>query len=159
MSSSADVCSDSLIQRGDILLIFVPAIIGYICNSFCKVGEDAGQNVFFRPPAWVFKFVWPVLFLLFGLSWFVASKNCTRTALCMLTYLATVISLGGWILVYGCMSKKYACWILLVSICLCLACFTQGTEVSKLLLTPLLAWLLFAQLMNAAEVQHDYSVH
>ena len=51
----------------DILLVFLPSVIGYGSQYLCNIGKNAGKNVLFRPPSWVFGIVWPVLFLLFGI--------------------------------------------------------------------------------------------
>jgi tryptophan-rich sensory protein len=140
----------------DVLLVVLPAIVGYSSQMICNLGKNAGSNVKFRPPPWVFGVVWPILFLLFGLSWAIAFRNCNNKILCMSMYLLTTLLLGVWIIVYGCgKSKKGASWILILAIASGLSCFTQGNEVSKIMITPLLAWILFALIMNTTEVQNE----
>ena len=36
--------------------------------------EEAGKEIAFRPPSWVFGVVWPVLLLLLGYSWTLRPK-------------------------------------------------------------------------------------
>ena len=140
----------------DVILVLLPGVVGYGSQFLCGIGENAGDSVLFRPPAWVFGMVWPILFLLFGISWAVAARACGNQVLCMGSYALLTLSLGAWILVYGCgKSKAGASWILPVSLAAGFACFAQGDEVSKVLLAPLLAWLLFALLMNTTEVQNQ----
>ena len=101
----------------DVLLVLLPAIVGYGSQMICKLGNNAGSNVKFRPPPWVFGVVWPILFLLFGLSWAIAFRNCNNKALCMSMYTLTTLLRGVWIIVYGCgKSKKGASWILILAI-------------------------------------------
>ena len=140
----------------DILLVILPTIVGYGTSLLCGMGKNSGSNVKFRPPPWVFGVVWPILFLLLGTSWAIASRNCTNQVMCMSAYGLLTILLGVWILVYGCAkSKKGASWVLILILASGLACFAQGNEVSKVMITPLLAWVLFALIMNTTEVQQE----
>jgi len=144
----------------DILLVFLPSVIGYGSQYLCNIGKNAGKNVLFRPPSWVFGIVWPVLFLLFGISWEIANKNCDSKYLCMIIYSITCILLGLWSIVYSDKcgnSKKGASLILLLVIAAELASFSQGNNISKILITPLIAWSIFALIMNTTEVQNEKS--
>jgi len=121
----------------DILYISLPAIIGYSTSGICKIGKNAGKSVLFRPPAAVFGIV--------------CSQNKT---LCNSLYHLLSISLGLWTYVYGCKGmKKEASWVILLSIMLSLMCYSQGNEKSRILISPLIAWILFAVIMNTTEVQ------
>lgn len=138
----------------DILLVIIPTIVGYSSQLLCGMGKNSGSNVKFRPPPWVFGIVWPILFLLLGISWAIAYKNCRYKVMCISAYALLTILLGVWILVYSCAkSKKGASWVLILIITSGLACFAQGNEVSKVMISPLLGWVLFALIMNTTEVQ------
>jgi len=138
----------------DILYISLPAIIGYSTSGICKIGKNAGKSVLFRPPAAVFGIVWAILFILLGISWSIAIKNSQNKTLCNSLYLLLSISLGLWTYVYGCKGmKKEASWVILLSIMLSLMCYSQGNEKSRILISPLIAWILFAVIMNTTEVQ------
>jgi translocator protein len=140
----------------DILLTIMPAIVGYGSQLVCGLGKNSGSNVKFRPPPFVFGIVWPILFILLGISWAIAYRNCLNKVMCMSTYGLLTILLGLWILVYGCAkSKKGASWVLILIVASGLASFAQGNEVSKVMITPLLAWILFALIMNTTEVQQQ----
>jgi tryptophan-rich sensory protein len=142
------------INSQDIILVILPAIIGYGSQLICSIGKNAGSNVKFRPPPWVFGVVWPILYLLLGISWAIAARNCVNKVMCMSIYSLLSILLGLWIIVYGCIkSKKGASWVLLLVLASVFGCFTQGNEVSKVIITPLLAWIIFALIMNTTEVQ------
>ena len=138
----------------DILYILLPSIIGYGTTMFCKTGKDSGSVVKFRPPAYVFGIVWPILFILFGISWAIAMRNCTNKVLCLISYSLAVLSLAAWIFTYSCCnSKKGGSWILILTIAFTLMCFAQGNDVSRVLLAPLIGWAIFAMMMNVVEVQ------
>lgn len=144
------------INLKDVIYFVIPSIICYTVTAFCKIGKNAGRDVKFRPPPQAFGIIWPILFILFGLSWAIAMRNCQNQILCFTTYMLATISLALWIYIYGCKkSIKGGAWVLVLSISLILMCFAQGNYVSKVLLTPLIAWCLFAQLMNTTEVQNS----
>jgi benzodiazapine receptor len=138
----------------DVILVLLPAIVGYGTQLGCSVGKNAGSGVLFRPPAWAFGVIWPLLFLLFGLSWAIAARKSSNKKLAMCTYAFTTILLGIWIVVYGCAkNKKAASWVLLLVVAAGLASFGQGNDISRVLIAPLIAWTLFALVMNTTEVQ------
>lgn len=138
----------------DVLLVLLPAVVCYGIQLGCSVGKNAGARVLFRPPAWAFGVIWPILFLLFGLSWAIAVRESANKKLAMSMYALTTILLGIWIAVYGCVkNKKGASWVLLLAVAAGLASFGQGNHVSKALIAPLIAWALFALIMNTTEVQ------
>ena len=140
----------------DILYILLPSIIGYGASIFCKTGKDSGSSVKFRPPAYVFGIVWPILFILFGVSWAIAMRNCTNNVLCLISYSLAVLSLATWIFTYSCCnSKKGASWILILTVAFSLMCFSQGNDISRVLLAPLIGWAIFAMMMNVVEVQSE----
>ena len=138
----------------DIFLVILPAVVCYATQLACGVGKDAGAHVLFRPPAWAFGIIWPILFLLFGISWAIAVRESSNKKLTMSMYALTTILLGVWIVVYGCANnKKGASWVLLLAVAAGLASFGQGKHVSKALISPLIAWVIFALIMNTTEVQ------
>lgn len=137
----------------EVIYFLLPAIIGYSASMFCNIGENAGTVVKFRPPAAVFGIVWFFLFVLLGLSWVFAVRVANIPYLCIATYLLASLSLGLWTYLYGCQkNKKGASWILIISLATLFASLSQGNDVSKVLLSPLIAWVLFAMIMNTTEV-------
>ena len=134
-------------------LIFIPIILGYSTQLICKLDKNTGSAVKFRPPSIVFSIVWPILYILLGISWMISMNNTKMLWLTMMLYIVLNLMLYSWVIVYcKFKSKKGAVWVLVSSIALSLACFTQGNNISKLLLTPLIAWLIFALHMNIADI-------
>ncbi len=134
------------------LIIPIPAILGYATSMFCKVGKTSGETVAFRPPPIVFSLVWPILYILFGLSWFYSRK--IHRELSDIFYSILTVLLCIWIFVYSCKNnKKYGIYVLLLSIIFAILCYTVADLKSRCLLAPLMGWLLFAMLLNIFEVQ------
>ena len=131
--------------------IFVPSLLGYGTAMFFKIGNQAGENVSFRPPAIVFSIVWPILYILLGLSWYFSRQK--KTLLSDIFYISLIIFLSMWIVVYS-NNKKNAIYILLLSIVFALLSYTVADLKGKLLITPLIVWLIFATILNIFEVQN-----
>lgn len=142
------------------LIIALPALIGYSSSAFCKIGKNAGEDVPIRPPSVVFGVMWPILYLLLGISWLVAWKgvegNKKHLILVHVFYSLLTLLLAAWIVVYGCgKNKKGAIYVILASIAAGIMAYTAAQDtVSKILIVPLLVWLLFALLLNCFEVNN-----
>ena len=139
----------------DILLLLLPSVAGYGMSTICPVGSDAGSMVKFRPPSGSFKYIWAVLFILLGISFVEARHNTEDSTTTTILYLLLIAALAKWIYFYGCLKNKLvSCWILVGTLAIELMCFTQGNQTSQLLLAPLMAWSIFALIMNCCEVQN-----
>jgi tryptophan-rich sensory protein len=113
---------------------------------------SSGVVVSIRPPPVVFSIVWPILYIMLGLSWFFSRK--IKTLLTDIFYGSLVLLLSLWIIIYSCENNKLvAVYILILSIVFSLLSYTVGDLTSKLLIVPLIGWLLFATLLNVFEVQ------
>jgi len=139
------------------LLLIVPALLGGVTTSLCGMSKDAGSTVNFRPPPIVFGIVWPILYILIGISWVLSVQNMNKqlstTWICIF-FLLLNIALCAWIYTYSCAKDpKDAIYVIVISIVFALWCFISGDTVSKLLLAPLLGWLFLATLMNIREVE------
>ena len=45
------------------LYLLLPLFSVYLVGAFYPVGKEAGKDIAFRPPSWVFGVVWPILLL------------------------------------------------------------------------------------------------
>lgn len=140
------------------LTLLLPIISGFATSQICKMGGDSGSNVKFRPPAWVFAVVWPILYLMMGCSWFIALKNAdnfTDKVVVNVFYSSLMILLALWIVIYSCRKNpKGAVYVLLASLVVCIGILVGvGNTLGKMLMVPLMGWLLFALLMNITQVQ------
>jgi len=138
------------------LIIFIPAVIGYLAGYTCKVQETSGESVKFRPPPKVFGIVWAILYILLGLSWYYALKSALNINMLiniMIFYILLNIALCSWIYLYSCKKDKItAVYGLAISFTFSLMCYTLGNITSKLCIVPLIGWLFFATLINVGEI-------
>jgi tryptophan-rich sensory protein len=130
--------------------------MGYTSALFCGVNKDSGKMVKFRPPAIVFSIVWPILYLLLGISWFLARKQLFVDAM----YLSLNLILCLWLYVYSCRKdKKNAIYVIVLSMVFALFCYTVCEDVlGKLAIVPLIGWLYLATLINIFEVEQDETI-
>ena len=154
-----------------LLLVPVPSLLGCGANRLCPpVMQTAGARVAFRPPARAFAVAWPILNLLLGLSWWQA-MTCgsgsqwngggvdgvgvgLRLAVCAAAYILLSLVLALWTVTYSCARRKReAVWVAAAAVGAAVACLSVGDTCSRLLLSPLVACLIFALQMNATEVQ------
>lgn len=127
--------------------IIIPSIVIFTISQFFIV-KNAGKNVPFRPPAFVFAIIWPILLLLLGISWYLRIDIS-------IYYIILLILLGFWIIIY-----KYSKLISFIDILLSIIVTTflifymkkNKFKLSNILLIPLLLWLIFASTLNAYEV-------
>lgn len=132
----------------ELILLFAPMISGYTMSAFCGPGKSAGRSVKFRPPAWVFGVVWPILYILIGLAW-IRSKHLT------VSFITLLVLLNLWLLVYVCQKNKVGgVYIIFLSLLSALYIFISLDKTTKYLFAPLLVWLLFAAFLNTFEVQN-----
>lgn len=140
----------------DYVYLIAPMILGYVTSAVCKMDKKSGEIVKFRPDGYIFGIIWPVLYILLGLSWVLAtrsSKNIYKVS-CIISYILLTLLLTSWIAVYSCgKNKKGGAFILLATIALCFICFSQGSTLSKMMISPLIAWCIYALLMNTTEIQ------
>ena len=154
----------------EIVYFLSPLVVGYGTAALCPVGKKSGLSVKFRPPSVVFGIVWALLFPLFGLSWVAASRRVQKKSklsrkhqkfqkvMVPVTYGGAILSLGLWEYIYSDSekcgnNKKAGTWVILLAILFILMAIQLGTPISRVLACPLLAWLIFALLMNTTEVQ------
>lgn len=145
----------------DVSVGLIPIVSGFVTSwGVNGVGSDAGERVAARPPSWVFGVAWTILYLLTGASW-VASVRADRSHRLGTDVLFGTLcaSLCAWIVVYSrgtAEARRYATWVLVVCVAAANAAWSLATHRSEIagpLLGPLVAWLIFALMMNFGEVQ------
>lgn len=137
----------------------VPMIAGFAAARACPMKPDSGSDVPFRPPAVVFRIVWPVLYVMMGLAWALALRNAGRRrpglkALICTAHLLLTAVLCSWLYFYACEDKRdRALLVLLAAQAAGLVATIVGPGAApRLLLLPLQLWLLFATLLNFYQV-------
>lgn len=143
-----------------ISILVTPIVLGTLFSFICGIDKTSGNNVNIRPDPVVFGIVWPILYLLLGLSWNYARNTVIKTGDISpdILYILLNTLLCMWIYIYSCKGlKKEGVYILILCIIAGLSCFTVGNIISKLLITPLLGWLYLATLINVFEVEKTNS--
>lgn len=137
--------------------VIVPSILGYVAAFACKMDKSSGNNVKYRPPSWVFGVMWPILYIMLGISWYMCLQNKNyNNMLVNILYGFLVLLITLWVVVYSCgKNKKMSVFVLLGSVMAVFMTFTIGDYKSRLLLCPLIGWLIFATMMNTTEVQNE----
>lgn len=138
----------------DVFFCIIPIFYGFIMQFVSGLDNTAGDNVNFRPPGWLFSVVWSILFILLGFSWAIAARTSKNKILAIIIYACLVFLLGIWILVYAGLNKKTAAsWLLILILAFSFASISLGNQWSKIMISPLIAWCIFAMIMNTTEVQ------
>lgn len=136
------------VLRWEIVLAAVPSIMGYTASALCKMPKS--DNIPFRPPAWVFGVVWPILYLLLGIAWYRSAVAFGFLSIPSVSYLLTSSLLTLWLVVYSCFQQtKNAVFVLLASVLSVCFNIALSDDPERLMLLPLLVWISFATLMNA----------
>ena len=135
----------------DKIVLFIPMISGYISGFVCGPGKNAGYKIPARPPSYVFGIIWPILYLSIGYSWYLTRKKAPKMLTDILFSVNTLIS-AAWLILFGCLNtKRIALYDLIALIASTLILIIYSLKYSTLascLLTPYLAWLIFAQKLN-----------
>ena len=118
-----------------------PVFAVYIISIIYPVGKNAGVQVSFRPPPYVFAIAWPILLLLMGYSW------TLRPDLSILYFILTLF-IAGWCAVNYYSIKLAFGEIILTEIFTLFLIFYKFEEASSYLLVPLAMWLAFASVLN-----------
>lgn len=144
------------------IILLLPMIACFTASAVCPIGKTAGNSVVFRPPAWVFGIVWFIITIMLGLSWVIALKqNDQTTSKLPISAIYTIYGflvgfLVWWIIQYGCNKDKIsATWIFVPLIMTALMCMVIGSTISRLLVCPLIAWLIFALLLATTEINQQ----
>ena len=140
-------------KQEDLMRLVYPMVAGFGVSLFCKM-EKSGVNVKFRPPPYIFGIVWPILYLLLGWSW--VQSNPRQNQLIDGLFFTLSSLLAVWIVVYACRKDKKNAVFVMVAILLAIALLmVLIPQKSKLMLTPLGIWILFALFLSTADVQNS----
>jgi tryptophan-rich sensory protein len=123
------------------LYLVIPLIAVNSVALLFPISKTSGQNVWFRPPPYVFAVVWPLLLLLIGYSWYLRPNLSLYYAI--LTFL-----LSTWSILWA-YSKLYSLLNIISTLFFTLyLIFLKYSKKSSYLLIPLFLWLCFATILN-----------
>jgi tryptophan-rich sensory protein len=124
-----------------LIYLFIPMLSVYIVSYYYSVTKQAGKDIWFRPPPYVFGIVWPILLLLIGFSWYLRPN---------LSFYYTILTilLSTWS-IFWTYSKIYSLINIIITAFFTLyLIFKKYSKKSSVLLIPLFLWLSFASLLN-----------
>ena len=162
----------------EFLILISPLIVCFGASFICKIKKNAGSSVIFRPPSWIFGIIWSILFILLGISFLLSVKNASQTTstnnqnydnileipivkniTVYVIYIGIITTLASWIITYGCADNKItSLWTFIPIFMFTFMGLCIGNTTSKILLCPLIAWLIFAILLGSQEL-HNISKH
>ena len=137
----------------DLFRLIYAMILGYLISIKCKMNKNDGEIVKFRPSSEIFGIIWPILYILLGISWIIASRTKNKYLDIIYFILSSLLAL--WIIIYSCFNnKKNAIFILLFILLSISILMILSPQLSQLLLSPLAIWIFYATLLNTTEVQN-----
>lgn len=130
----------------DIIIFVIIFILLSLVTYNCNINESSGSIVKFRPPSIVFSIVWPIIFILLYLA-----KEEDDDEKDDYMYYLLFASFFLWSTSYGCANyKSLGIYAILTSLTILRMIENDN---NKFYLSPIYTWLLFALLINVAEVQ------
>ena len=128
--------------------LLAPNAISFVMSKICPMTNGPKTNS--QPPGWVFGVVWPILYLFLGWNWMK-----TRNPL----HILLIALLNYWVYKAGCQSDyRTGAWIFVPIIALSLAIWMKSSQMYSngwWVMTPLIAWLLFAHQLNVHIVENE----
>ena len=140
-----------------VAIVALGSASGWLANSGYGNGWfDALRKPSFMPPGWAFGVVWPVLYVLLGLSLamvIVAPPSTRRTAALALFFVQLALNFAWSPVFFAAHDISLAKIVIIAMILVTLAAvalFWRIRTVAALLLIPYVAWLVFAAALNSA---------
>jgi tryptophan-rich sensory protein len=146
------------IKSSDIILLLFPLFVGIILVSiFVRKESICGNHPKLQPPGWVFATVWPILYILMGISLFIYWRKNNRklTYSLYLFIIGTLLLQVWWVIFNKICAPMYAC-ISLIGLTIYFlgtaVSFYKVSQISTLCLIPLILWLSFASYLTYSTI-------
>lgn len=130
---------------------------GWLSNSGYGNGWfDALQKPSFMPPGWAFGVVWPILYALMGVAVamiLVEPPSARRQAALTLFFIQLVLNFGWspiFFAAHDITTAKIVIFVMAATAAAAAGQFLRLSRAAGLLMTPYLAWLIFAATLNAS---------
>ena len=130
---------------------------GWISNSGYGNGWfDALQKPSFMPPGWTFGVVWPILYALLGtaLAMILAEPPSSRRQAALTLFFIQLVLNFAWSPIFFALhditTAKIVIFVMAATAAAAAGQFLRLRRAAGLLMTPYLAWLIFAATLNAS---------
>ena len=136
----------------DYIYILLPLVLGVLTSLLCfpKGKKNGKQNN--KLPSQLFIIIWPILYILIGISWFLSRKenNYNNFSTSNILFWILNLFLCLWLIIYSCLNLKMtAFYILLTCLLLAFLCYTSiNSKLPKYLILPLIVWLIVATIIS-----------
>ena len=130
---------------GSYLIKFLlPGLLGYISGYLCDFRRAREIKAPHQPPPVVFGVIWPILYILLGSAWIMATTEQENNYYLLLSFV-----LAFWVIVYNCFGSDWG-GLAIIILCLCIVAIlmSKGSRNQSYLLLPLLIWLSYATTLN-----------
>ena len=134
----------------DYSYIVLTLILGISTSLFCipNKKQNTTNN---KLPSQLFIIIWPILYILIGMSWFLSRKDYyTNFSGSNILFWILNIFLCLWLIIYACLNlKQVAFYILIMCLLLAFLCYTSlNSKLQKYLISPLIVWLIVAIIIS-----------
>ena len=142
------------IRVSDVLLFLFPMIVGLgLVFIFVPKERICGKRSALQPPGWVFATVWPMLYILMGISIFTFWRKTERKASWpFYMFIVGTLLLQVWWVIFNKICAPMYAFISLVAIAVYFAITAISlyriSHISTYCLIPLLVWLSFASYLT-----------
>lgn len=142
------------VQTSDIIYLLLPVVFGML-SSFLKKRNARKNASQYQPPGWVFGIVWPILYIMLGISIFIQWRSANRkydTNVCLL--LTIFVLLNTWWFLFGGehLAPTFSfIFILFTTILIyftALHLYTTNNKITAYLALPLAAWMTYASFLT-----------
>ena len=126
------------------------ALVGLIISGYMNYGDMVKPPL--SPPSYIFPIVWTILYILMGISYFIATKDKENNKELDQIYLLQLLVNFMWPIIFFVLKMYFTAflWIILLLI-LVIVMIKELLKINKIsgyLQIPYLIWLLFATYLN-----------
>lgn len=125
-------------------------LVGLIISGYMNYQELI--KPLFSPPTYIFPIVWTAIYILMGISYFIATKDNENNKELDQIYLLQLLVNFMWPIIFFVLKMYFTafCWLILLIILVIIMIkeFLNNNKISGYLQIPYLIWLLFATYLN-----------
>ena len=126
------------------------ALVGLIISGYMNYGDMVKPPL--SPPSYIFPIVWTILYILMGISYFIATKDNGNDKELNKIYILQLLVNFFWPIIFFVLKMYFTAflWIILLIILVIVMIkeLLKNNKISGYLQIPYLIWLLFATYLN-----------
>ena len=126
------------------------ALVGLIISGYMNYGDMVKPPL--SPPSYIFPIVWTILYILMGISYFIATKDNENDKELNQIYILQLLVNFFWPIIFFVLKMYFTAflWIilLLILVIVMIKELLKNNKISGYLQIPYLIWLLFATYLN-----------